>query len=66
MMNFLIKTFGKGAHNKHISEWVKNIPNIYKLALLKGYFEGDGTGYYNKISATSVSKQLILTHLRIV
>ena len=60
MMNFLIKTFGKGAHNKHISEWVKKIPNIYKLALLKGYFEGDGSGYYNKISAISASKQLIL------
>lgn len=60
LKEFLTSTFGKYANGKFISEWVKLIPNEYKLQLVKGYFDGDG--HYSKdgsITAGSVSKKLI-------
>lgn len=41
--DFLISTFGKGAGNKQIPEWVKFLPNKYKIQLIKGYLLGDGS-----------------------
>jgi hypothetical protein len=41
--DFLISTFGKGAGNKQIPEWVKFLPNKYKVQLVKGYLLGDGS-----------------------
>lgn len=40
--NFLNNTFGKGAKNKSLPEWVKFLPKKYKLQLIKGYLLGDG------------------------
>lgn len=60
LKNFLLKTFGKYASGKSIAEWVKFIPNEFKLQMVKGFFDGDG--HYEKdgsIAATSISKKLI-------
>ena len=35
--------FGEKAKGKYIPEWVKFIPREYKIALLQGYFDSDGT-----------------------
>lgn len=60
LKEFLVSTFGKYAGGKYISEWVKRIPKIYKLQLVKGYFDGDGCYYKDgSISASSISKKLI-------
>ena len=51
---------GNGSHNKHIPDWLWEMPREYFLAYLEGYSNGDGyvtkTG---KLSCTSVSHQLI-------
>lgn len=57
---FLTDTFGKYAHGKYISEWVKFLPKKYKLKLIEGYLMGDGC--INKDNTTeyvSVSKKLL-------
>lgn len=64
LAKFLNKTFGKYAHGKFISEWVKMLPTNLKLNLLLGYFEGDGSFVDNKrdgriIKAGSVSSILL-------
>lgn len=56
---FLKSTFGQYSYGKFIKEWVKMIPDEYKLQLFKGYFEGDGNLYDGEISCNSVSKQLL-------
>lgn len=56
---FLEKTFGKYSYGKYISEWVKRIPDNFKLKLFEGYFQGDGWLYDNKIYVSSVSKKLL-------
>ena len=64
LANFLNNTFGKYAHGKYISEWVKFLPEQYKLQLLYGYIQGDGSIVNNKrdgryIKAASVSLKLL-------
>ena len=61
---FLTDTFGKYAYGKFISEWVKFLPAKYKIQLLYGYLQGDGSFVKNKrdgnyIKAGSVSLKLL-------
>lgn len=56
---FLCDTFGKYAKNKHVPEWVKFLPEKLKLALLRGYFEGDGCITHDCVYIVSVSKKLL-------
>lgn len=59
--HFLLNTFGHYADGKFISEWVKLLPEKYKLNLLLGYFDGDGTYTKNgEIRVSSISKKLIM------
>lgn len=52
------KQFGEGAKNKHIPDWVFELPDQHKLKFLKGYFDGDGCYHKAKIIAATVSMQL--------
>ena len=61
LADFFIRNCGKGAHNKHVPEFLFEAPKEYFLDFLKGYTFGDGHFYEDgKIEATSVSKQLIV------
>ncbi|MBU1018468.1 AAA family ATPase, partial [Patescibacteria group bacterium] len=58
---FFEKHCGNGSHNKHIPHFMWEMPKEYFLSYLKGYTDGDGyTTKEGKLSASSVSKQLIL------
>jgi len=50
---------GKGAHNKHVPDFMWNLPKDYFLELLVGYFRGDGTIHRSSLEVKSVSKRLI-------
>lgn len=39
---FMTDNFGKHAKNKHIAEWIKFLPNRFKIKLIEGYLQGDG------------------------
>jgi len=58
---FFARHCGNGSHNKHVPQFIWDLPKEYFLSFLQGWAEGDGyitkTG---KQSITSVSKQLIL------
>jgi ATP-dependent Zn protease/intein/homing endonuclease len=61
---WFVKQCGNGAKNKHVPEFIWDLPKEYFLAYLDGLVKGDG--YINKkkmIEFTSTSKQLI-TELR--
>lgn len=55
---FLKDAFKGYAKNKEITEWIKFLPEKYKLQLFYGYYQGDGWIYKDCISTISVSKQL--------
>lgn len=62
--DFLEKTFGKYSYGKYLSEWVKFLPNDFKLQLILGYLQGDGSVVNNKrdgqiIKFGSVSLELL-------
>lgn len=58
---FFEKHCGNGSKNKHIPPFMWEMPKEYFLSYLKGYTDGDGyTTKDGKLSASSVSKQLIL------
>ena len=59
MSKFLVKNFSKFAKNKNIEEWVKFIPQSYKLNLFYGYWLGDGWEYNGIMCACSISKKLL-------
>jgi hypothetical protein len=59
LAKFLEKNFGKYAHGKFISEWIKFLPIKYKIKLVEGYLDGDGSYIANTINATSVSLKLL-------
>ena len=63
---FLENNFGKYAHGKYISEWVKYLPNNLKSKLVEGYLNADGSIFEEsrskgkgKISFVSVSLNLL-------
>lgn len=61
---FLNKNFGKYANGKYIAEWIKFLPIKFKLQLILGYLQGDGSFVNNKrdgmlIKANSVSTKLL-------
>lgn len=60
LREFLVDTFGQYAHGKNIAEWVKMIPDEFKLQLAKGYLDGDGWTNQKMHYAESVSKKLLL------
>lgn len=57
---FLTEQFGKGAANKRIAHWVKSIPQEFRMALVEGYWEGDGCIETNRLlNFVSVSSRLL-------
>ncbi len=51
---------GKGAHNKHVPEFLFGAPPDYFMEFFRGYFNGDGhIDKRGRVEVTSVSKQLI-------
>ena len=59
LANFLYDTFGYHACGKRIPEWVKMLPEKYKIRLVEGYLDGDGCYQKDSIVAASISKELI-------
>ncbi|MCL4353000.1 AAA family ATPase [Patescibacteria group bacterium] len=58
---FFARHCGNGSHNKHIPEFLWDLPQEYFFEFLRGYWEGDGYRTKSgKLSMTSCSKQLIL------
>jgi ATP-dependent metalloprotease FtsH len=58
---FFERHCGNGSRNKHVPEFLWDLPRPYFLAYLEGYTKGDGyVTREGKLSATSVSRQLIL------
>jgi len=50
---------GKGAHNKHVPEFLFSAPKEYFIEFLRGYFNGDGhQDKRGRVELTTVSKQL--------
>ena len=59
--DFFEKYCGTGSHNKHIPEFLWNLPKEYFLNYLEGFAKGDGyTTNEGKLAVGSVSKRLIL------
>lgn len=57
---FLLNNFGKYAHNKEVSTWIKYLPVNMKLKLIEGYLMGDGSILKNNtICYVSVSQKLL-------
>ncbi len=57
---FFTRYCGNGCHNKHVPDFIWDLPKEYFLAYLKGFSEGDGyVTKSSKLSMTSVSHQLI-------
>ena len=60
---FLVDNFKQYSQYKEIPEWVKYLPNKFKLQLIKGYLESDGCVIRNEkrtsISITSISLNLL-------
>lgn len=50
---WLNKTFGKYCYCKHIPDNIKRIKDEYKIALLQGYLDSDGSVCYNKSAKNS-------------
>ena len=55
---FLGENFGRYAHKKFVSEWIKHLPLKYKIQLAKGYFDGGGHYDAKKSNIVTVSYQL--------
>jgi intein/homing endonuclease len=51
------KWCGKNAHDKHLPEWVMNLPKEKQLKVLEGILDGDGCYQDDKIYFLSVSPQ---------
>jgi len=61
LSKFFAKLFGKRSPEKRIPLWILLLPIEKQVALLEGYFKGDGykrKDKYNNISASTVSRQL--------
>lgn len=64
---FILENFGQYSYGKKISEWVKFIPNEFKIELLKGYLASDGcwlkieknNKINSKISFVSINLELL-------
>ena len=58
---FFSQYCGNGSHNKHVPDFIWDLPTKYFLAFLEGYSNGDGyITKPGKLSCSSVSRQLIL------
>jgi ATP-dependent metalloprotease FtsH len=61
LKDFFESHCGNGSHNKHIPEFLWDLPKEYFLSYLKGCVRGDGyTTKDGKLKLCSASKQLIL------
>jgi len=61
LADFFEKHCGNGSHNKHIPQFLWDLPKEYFIEFLQGYANGDGyTSKEGKLIISSVSKQLIL------
>ena len=60
LAEFFAKYCGRGAHNKHLPEFLFEAPKEYFAEFFRGYFNGDGhKDKRGKLEITSVSKQII-------
>ena len=59
LYDFLSDTFGKYAYGKTIPEWIKMLPEKFKIQLFYGFWQGDGWTYNSIMFASSISKKLI-------
>jgi len=61
LAEFFIRHVGKGAHGKHIPEFLFDAPKEHYMEFLRGYARGDGsTDKRGRLTLTSVSRQLLL------
>lgn len=61
MADFFKNHCGNGSKNKHVPEFIWDLPKEYFLAYLEGWSKGDGyVGKNGSLNASSVSEQLIL------
>lgn len=60
LYDWIESNFGKGAADKTIPAWAFGMPESWRRALLRGYWESDGNPTSNGMHATSVSKRLLL------
>ena len=64
---FILENFGQYSYGKKINEWVKFLPNKFKIELLKGYLASDGCWLKtvkrekinSKISFVSINLELL-------
>lgn len=63
LSKFLSTAFKKGALNKKLPEWVKFIPQEYKMNLIQGYLDSDGcitrNNKYYSTEFVSISQELL-------
>jgi intein/homing endonuclease len=59
LCNFFINSFGKGAKNKKIPEWIYKLSKKQIAWFLDGYYRGDGHQSDSSFSCTSSSKELV-------
>ncbi len=62
LVSFFENNFSKHASNKKISEWIKFLPEEFKLQILKGYIDSNGCQFVsrNELKTTCVSISLTL------
>ena len=60
---WLKETFGTSAYNKRIPDYIKNWHEDYKLAILQGYLDSDGSVFYDngkvRVNFTSTNLELL-------
>jgi len=57
---FFTRHCGNGSHNKHVPNFIWDLPKEFFLSYLEGYAKGDGyISKSGKLCATSVSRQLV-------
>ena len=62
--HFFENMFGKGAHDKHVPQWMLTLPPNKQVSLLTYYWKGDGSQWVNKgatqtcLSASTASASL--------
>jgi intein/homing endonuclease len=59
LVQWFRNTFGSGAYNKHLPEWMMHLPENKQKALLRGYFDGDGC--YQPVESSFFSSSNALT-----
>jgi dTDP-4-dehydrorhamnose reductase len=56
---FFLQTLGRGARNKHLPQWMLELPDKHIAELLRGHWRGDGSASRQGFVVHSVSAELI-------